>query len=91
MRTLIGFFDNVRDKVSRAVLLAMILTPGWGGPYGKRPAFVCSAADRGYGKTTVAEVGTKIWGGHISINYESKDDDELYQRLLSPAALRAVD
>lgn len=87
LRTLIDFFDNVRDKAGKAVLLAAILTPGWGGPYGKRPAFVTTAPDRGYGKTTVAEMVTKIWGGHISINYAQKNDDELYQRLLSAEAL----
>lgn len=87
LKRLLEFFDNCKDRNSVAVLLAAILTPGWGGPYGKRPSFVATAADRGYGKSTICEMIAKIWGGYISINYEQRNDEELYQRLLSTEAM----
>jgi hypothetical protein len=87
LQTLLEFFDNCKDASSRAVLAAAVLTPAWGGPYGKRPAFVVTAPDRGYGKSTIAEMIAKIWAGHMAINWESRNDEELLHRLLSPTAL----
>jgi hypothetical protein len=87
LRKLLGFFSNCRDDASRAILAAALFTPGWGGRYGARPMIVVTAPDRGYGKSTIAEVIAKIWGGHISINLQGRDEDELLQRLLTPDAM----
>ena len=43
---LLSYFDNAKDQISRALIAAAFLTPFWGGPYGKRPAFVCTAPDK---------------------------------------------
>ena len=73
-------FDS---DVDRELALAAAVTPGWGGPGGSRPIFGVTADDRGFGKTTVVKMISRIWGGvlEISLNETAK---ELKERLLSP-------
>lgn len=99
---LIKFFDNTFDRdlaavdpelaasksqIARGLIAASFLTPGWGGPYGKRPAFCVTAPDRGCGKSTLAWAIGKVWGGALSFDLSERSEAELTQRLLSPDAL----
>jgi hypothetical protein len=78
----------------RVLIEAFILTLFWGGPVGKRPLFVFStagagadpAAGRGSGKSTVAHVGGRLCGGHLSVGGK-RDGDRLVSDLLSPHGL----
>lgn len=83
----LSFFPNTKDQTGQVLLAAALMTPGWGGPYKARPAFNVTAPDRGYGKTTIAEMIATVWGGHLAINLQGRDEDELLQRLLTPEAL----
>jgi len=87
---LLDFFSNAKDPVSRALIAAAFLTPGWGGPYGKRPAFVITAPDRGCGKSTLAWAIGKVWGGSISIDLSQRGEDQIVTRFLSPEAMLKV-
>jgi len=90
------FMDHLNPEaaVDRALLEAALLTPGWGGPCGARPAFVlASDHGRGSGKTVTAETIASVWGGSIDCNVSSRDGiDRLRQRLLhdDKATRRAV-
>lgn len=78
---------NPETEEDRALMLAALLTPGWGGPAGTRPAFVfTSAFGRGTGKTTTASVLADIWGGAITVGVK-EDFDKLRGRLLGDEAL----
>src|SRR5262249_45052453 len=59
---------NPESEVDRALLLAAIVTPGWGGEPGTRPALALVANDRGAGKTaTVTAITDLLWGGVITV------------------------
>jgi hypothetical protein len=78
---------NPDTEYDRWLMLAAMLTPGWGGPPGNRPAFVfASDHGRGVGKTTTAEVISAIWGGHIQIK-PNEDRERITQRLLAESSL----
>lgn len=85
---------NPDTETDRALMLAALLTPGWGGPCGQRPAFVWSSDyGRGAGKTQSAVTVAMVWGGYLDVSTQTRDGIErLRQRLLSPsaAALRCV-
>lgn len=51
------------------LLVAALMTPGWGGPPGSRPAFVIrSDHGRGVGKSSTAELICDIWGTALELN-----------------------
>lgn len=55
--------------MDRDLILAAFLTPFWGGPPGRRPAFVITSdAGCGVGKSTLVEMIGRVCGGHISIS-----------------------
>jgi hypothetical protein len=88
---LLSFFDNAKTPEDKAVILAAILTPGWGGkpekPYGCRPMFTITANDQGSGKTTLAQVIGDLWGGWLDYHMGDSGASEFLKRILSPAAL----
>jgi hypothetical protein len=62
---------NPATELDRTLMLAAMLTPGWGGPPGARPVFVFSSDyGQGSGKTETAKAIGRIWGGAIPLNYE---------------------
>lgn len=72
---------NPEQPMDRQLMLAALLTPGWGGPPGARPAFVfTSEHGRGVGKTITAQVIAEIWGGVVSIG--AKEDWEVVRKRL---------
>jgi len=79
---------NAESPIDRALLLAALLTPGWGGPCGARPAFVLTSEfGRGVGKTQTVERFAQIWGGCITISAETEKWESAKSRLLSDSAL----
>jgi hypothetical protein len=84
---LLDFFDNPETDQDRALMRAAFLTPAWGGLPGKRPAFVIMAPDRGYGKSTLAEVIGMVYGGYVELTLTESAEDKLVSRLLTPNAL----
>jgi|GEM_PF-1627839 len=84
---LLDFFNNPETEADRVLLRAAFLTPAWGGLPGKRPAFVIMAPDRGYGKSTLAEVIGMLYGGYIELSLTESAEDKLVTRLLTPDAL----
>lgn len=78
---------NPDSELDRKLLLSALLTPGWGGPPGARPAFFfTSEHGRGTGKTTTAEVFATIWGGCITLG-EREDLSVFRARLLDTSSL----
>jgi hypothetical protein len=73
------------------LVLSYFLTLVWGGPPGKRPAFVVTGeandplAGRGVGKSTLAMVGANVVGGQVDADPQ-KSIGDLATRLLSPDA-----
>lgn len=79
---------NPETETDRMLLLAAMLTPGWGGPPGKRPIFlITSDHGRGAGKTETANAIAGIWGGSISFGFAKKRIEEFKSRLLDNSAL----
>lgn len=78
---------NADTEEDRLLMLAMLLTPFWGGPCGTRPAFVITSAyGRGTGKTTTAELVNQVAGSAVRIG--PKDDwDKSMGRILSEEAM----
>lgn len=83
---------NAETDIDRVLMLAAVLTGGWGGAPGARPAMLyTSAHGRGVGKTSTAMIAATIWG--LSIQLNPKDDwDKAMGRMLSEQAMsgRAV-
>lgn len=78
---------NPETEHDRLLLLAALMTPGWGGPPGARPVFLfTSEHGRGVGKSVTASVFADIWGGAIGIGID-EDWDQVRKRLLSDDAL----
>lgn len=77
---------NAKEESDRKLMLACFLTMAWGGPPGKRPAFIFCADQRGVGKTRTAEMLSDIWGGCLSVG-ENEDWDRVRSRLLAKSAL----
>lgn len=83
---------NCETEMDRVIALAVILTGGWGGPMGARPAaMLTSTHGRGVGKTSTAMLVASIWGLAVQIG-PKEDFDKAMGRLLSGEALngRAV-
>lgn len=78
---------NARSEIDRSLLVAALLTPGWGGPTGKRPIFlITSERGVGVGKTTTARMISSVWGRDIAL----RPDDEwqkIQTAIVSPAAV----
>ena len=89
LAALLSMFDNIPLPACRAVFAASLVSLYWGGEYGKRPAIVCEAEQRGSGKTTVAEVAGELTGGALSIDLDRRAEERLKERLLSPEGLLA--
>jgi len=83
---------NAETDIDRVLMLAALLTGGWGGAPGARPAMLyTSTHGRGVGKTSTAMIAANIWG--LSIQLNPKDDwDKAMGRMLSEQAMagRAV-
>lgn len=84
---LLAFFDNCANARSLVLHAAAIVTPFWGGPYGKRPAFVYTAPDRGCGKSNAAATVGFLAGGILSVELTQSDEPKLKERLLSPSGM----
>ena len=79
--------DRFRPETSvdRNLIQAAFLTAFWGGPAGRRPAFVITSDDgRGVGKSTVAEIVGHLCGGHLSFSTAGEDITTMKTRLLTP-------
>ena len=62
---------NPETESDRKLMLAAMMTPGWGGPPGARPMFVFSSDHgQGSGKTETAKAIGRIWGGSATLDYE---------------------
>jgi len=83
---LLSFFTNVETVCDGLLVKAMFMTPAWGGPLNKRPAFAITAPDRGCGKSTLAEAVGLLYNGLIDINLSKRAEEEIIQRLLTPSA-----
>ncbi len=86
---LAGLLDRFEPAtpIDRDLLLATIVTPLWGGPAGARPASVITSDDgRGVGKSTVAKIISRMWGGELSFS-ATDDINKMRTRLLSSDAL----
>lgn len=70
---------NPETENDRQLMLASLLTPGWGGGPGRRPPFVYSSSHgRGSGKSaTVATITEGVWGGALSIK-----PDETFEKVI---------
>jgi hypothetical protein len=78
---------NPETPLDRQLMLAALLTPGWGGPPGARPAFIfTSDHGRGVGKTATATVLADVWGGCMTIGAK-EDWDQVRKRLLGDDAM----
>lgn len=77
---------NPLTEIDRDLIVACLLTLGWGGPYGGRPPFIFQAKQTGAGKTETAKMIARVWGGYSSVKENERWDDAL-QRLLSESAL----
>lgn len=84
-------FFSPATEVDESLLMACLLTPLWGGPPGKRPAFLFEAdekdeaAGRGVGKTTIAQKIARLYGGAFDID-GNQSAERLRNRLLTPDA-----
>jgi hypothetical protein len=60
-------FFNAETELDRGLLTAALLTMGWGGPPGSRPAIMVEADQPGSGKTSTVRAITDVWGGAFSV------------------------
>lgn len=80
---------NADTDLDRALLLAALLTPAWGGGGGLRPAFlVTSDYGQGAGKTETVRAIARVFGGVIDLSPDPRLADRNRQRLLSEDAMR---
>src|SRR5262249_1067430 len=83
----VGMFNPATDA-DQVLLKAMFVTLLWGGPPGRRPAFLVRALDgdrdagRGAGKSTVAELMGLLFGKYVAVE-TGKDVPDLKTGLLS--------
>lgn len=74
---------NPETETDRVLLMASLLTPGWGGEPGTRPLFVfTSKYGRGAGKTATASAIGDIWGGGVLLNARDNWQD-ICKRIMS--------
>jgi len=78
---------NPDTEDDRKLMLASMLTPGWGGAPGTRPGFSFeSPHGRGSGKTSTAQLVADIWGGYIGIGAK-EPWEQVLKRLLGDDGL----
>ena len=86
LKELLDLF-NPLTPLDRRLLMAAAATPLWGGPPGRRPAFLFTAPrGRGRGKTATAEAIANIFGGWIAVDAQESITD-IKTRVLTPSAL----
>ncbi len=86
LKKLLQFFDNPATPLDAELIKVAFCTPAWGGPAGRRPAFVVTAPDRGCGKSVLCSAIAELYRGAFQV--EDRDPEEkLKERLLTPAAL----
>lgn len=85
LREFLEFFNPETDA-DKALLTAFVLTLAWGGPCGKRPAFVIEADGQGSGKSVLAHQVAELFGGYITLRTSSKDFDKSISRMLTPSS-----
>jgi hypothetical protein len=74
---------NPETELDRSLMLAALLTPGWGGPLGARPMFIfASDYGQGSGKTETAKAIGRVWGGAIPLDYD-EDWANVCKRIMS--------
>lgn len=80
---------NPETELDRQLLIAALLTPGWGGPPGARPAFLLmSEHGPGSGKTATAEAIIQTWQDEpFTISATERNWDRARGRFLSDSAL----
>eukprot|EP00913_Durusdinium_trenchii_P008855 g8321.t1 len=82
LRELVSMFSPETD-IDSDLILAAFVTPGWGGA-GQRPSIaITSDAGRGSGKTTLAKMIGRVWGGRVEVSAD-ESVETIKQRLLSP-------
>jgi hypothetical protein len=82
---LLAFFCP-ESEIDAALLKAAFVAPLWGGPPGTRPAFMFTAeTGRGKGKSTLAQMITRFYGGSIDIS-AAEDIATIKTRILSRSA-----
>lgn len=79
---------NPATEEDRCLIQALMLTLGWGGEPGHRPAFVFTSDwGTGAGKTRTATFIVNIWGGAPTVG-EFEEWETVRSRLLSDSALK---
>jgi len=79
-------------EIDRLLILAMFVTPFWGGKGGQRPMFILtSEAGRGVGKSKLVDFVCNLAGGPFEVTPQ-EDTKSIRERLLSPDGMdkRAV-
>ena len=93
-KQLLAFFSPATEQ-DAAYLMAMFMTPCYGGPGGSRPAFVLLGPEddpdggRGVGKTAVTDIMAILYGTCIDFNAEI-DRDSVTKRLLTSDSPRLI-
>jgi hypothetical protein len=86
LRALVNRFCPATE-IDRDLILALFVTPFWGGRGGARPVFaVTSDFGRGKGKTAVVSACGRLCGGVIELSM-NENAEVMKQRLLSPVGL----
>lgn len=86
----LDFFSPATDE-DASLLLACLLTPLWGGPPGRRPAFLFEGSEddaeggRGVGKSSVAHKIARLYGGAFDVDAQ-ETFPRTRSRLLTPQA-----
>lgn len=74
---------NPDSDHDRLLMLAALLTPGWGGEPGTRPLFCfTSEYGPGSGKTSTARAMANVWGGFVELDHE-KPWPDLTKQIMS--------
>lgn len=82
---LLSFFRPATPE-DRTLLGCAFATPAWGGPPGKRPAFVITADEgRGVGKSVFLEIVGRLYGGACDFSV-GDEINKVKTRLLTPEA-----
>ena len=91
---LIRMFNYATDA-DRQLLMAMFLTPFWGGPGGSRPAFLIDGLEndplgnRGIGKTSITDALAHLAGDCIDISNKT-DGEDIKKRILTAGDVRII-
>lgn len=84
---LVNFFTPATPQ-DRMLILAMFVTPFWGGRPGSRPAFLVTSDDgRGVGKSIITDFVAQLAGGSIDLETQ-EESARMRTRFLSPEGLK---